>query len=184
MANMVARNVFVYGTLLAPEVVSALIHRAPTSSPALVHDYHRHGVKDRIYPAVSPAKGDKVYGKVLFDLTEWELEVFDMFEDIEYTRMVTTPILLGKTTMETTLEDQVPIGMNGEDAVVDAGIENVAKVGTATSHDSLQAYIYVWTSDVELIGDWDYEAWRRIHLEEYVKMCEEFASQLPQLPKD
>jgi hypothetical protein len=55
---------------------------------------HRHGVKDRIYPAVSPAKGDKVYGKVLFDLTEWELEVFDMFEDIEYTRMVTTPILL------------------------------------------------------------------------------------------
>jgi hypothetical protein len=59
--------------------------------------------------------------------------------------------------METTLEDQVPIGMNGEDAVVDAGIENVAKVGTATSHDSLQAYIYVWTSDVELIGDWDYE---------------------------
>ncbi len=38
MANMVVRNVFVYGTLLAPEVVSALIHRAPTSSPALVHD--------------------------------------------------------------------------------------------------------------------------------------------------
>jgi hypothetical protein len=65
--------------------------------------------------------------------------------------------LQGKTTMETTLEDQVPIGMNGEDAVVDAGIENVAKVGTATSHDSLQAYIYVWASDVELIGDWDYE---------------------------
>ncbi|CAK9879289.1 unnamed protein product [Sphagnum jensenii] len=151
MANMVVRNVFVYGTLLAPEVVSALIHRAPTSSPALVHDYHRHGVKDRIYPAVSPAKGDKVYGKVLFDLTEWELEVFDMFEDIEYTRMVTTPILL---------------------------------VGTATSHDSLQAYIYVWASDVELIGDWDYEAWRRIHLEEYMKMCEEFASQLPQRTKD
>jgi hypothetical protein len=86
--------------------------------------------------------------------------------------------------METTLEDQVPIGMNGEDAVVDAGIENVAKVGTATSHDALQANIYVWTSDVELIGDWDYEAWRRIHLEEYVKMCEEFASQLPQHTKD
>jgi hypothetical protein len=31
---------------------------------------------------------------VLFDLTELELEVFDMFEDIEYMRMVTTPILL------------------------------------------------------------------------------------------
>jgi hypothetical protein len=59
--------------------------------------------------------------------------------------------------METTFEDQVPIDMNGEDAVVDAGIENVAKVGTATSPDSLQAYIYVWASDVELIGDWDYE---------------------------
>jgi hypothetical protein len=38
MANMVVRNVFVYGALLAPEVVSALIHHAPASSPALVHD--------------------------------------------------------------------------------------------------------------------------------------------------
>jgi hypothetical protein len=38
MANMVVRNVFMYGTLLAPEVVSVLIHHAPTSSPALVHD--------------------------------------------------------------------------------------------------------------------------------------------------
>ncbi|CAK9231081.1 unnamed protein product [Sphagnum troendelagicum] len=160
MANMVVRNVFVYGTLLAPEVVSALIHRAPTSSPALVHDYHRHGVKDRIYPAVSPAKGDKVYGKVLFDLTEWELEVFDMFEDIEYTRMVTTPILLVFPNLQRSF------------------------VPHTRCHDSLQAYIYVWASDVELIGDWDYEAWRRIHLEEYVKMCEEFASQLPQRTKD
>jgi hypothetical protein len=25
---------------------------------------HRHGVKDRIYPAVPPVKGDNVYGKV------------------------------------------------------------------------------------------------------------------------
>ncbi|CAK9231888.1 unnamed protein product [Sphagnum jensenii] len=77
--------------------------------------------------------------------------------------------------METTLKKQVPIdmngqdavgagieivakvGMNGKDAAVDAGIENVVKVGTATSHDCLQAYIYVWATDVELIGDWDYE---------------------------
>ncbi len=43
---------------------------------------HRHGVKDRIYPAVSPAKGDKVYGKVgvflnpgpaVVTLTTWKM---------------------------------------------------------------------------------------------------------------
>jgi hypothetical protein len=27
-----------------------------------------------------------------------------------------------------------------------------------------------------LIGTWDYEAWRREHLEDYVLMCEEFAA--------
>ncbi len=77
--------------------------------------------------------------------------------------------------METTLKEQVPIdmngqdavgagignvakvGMNGKDAAVDAGIENVVKVGTANSHNSLQAYVYVWASDFELIGDWDYK---------------------------
>jgi hypothetical protein len=31
------------------------------------------------------------------------------------------------------------------------------KVGTANSHNSLQAYVYVWASDFELIGDWDYK---------------------------
>jgi hypothetical protein len=43
---------------------------------------HRHGVKDRIYPAVSPTKGDKVYGKVgvflnpgpaVVTLTTWKM---------------------------------------------------------------------------------------------------------------
>ncbi|CAK9275637.1 unnamed protein product [Sphagnum jensenii] len=66
--------------------------------------------------------------------------------------------------METTLKKQVPIDMNGQDAV-GAGIEIVAKVvvvGTITTM----------------------EVWRRTHLEEYVKMCNKFASQLPQHTED
>ncbi|CAK9275636.1 unnamed protein product [Sphagnum jensenii] len=104
MANMVVRNVFVYGTLLAPEVVSVLIIVLPhllrlwfmTRSEEMVLRMYQFATNDldRIYPAVPPVKGDKVYGKVLFELTEWELEVSDMFQHIEYMRMVTTPILL------------------------------------------------------------------------------------------
>jgi hypothetical protein len=60
----------------------------------------------------------------------------------------------GQDTVGAGIENVAKVGMKGKDAAVDAGIENVVKVGTATSQDSLQAYIYVWASDVELIGDW------------------------------
>ena len=37
-ATGAVRNVFVYGTLLAPEVLTALLHRVPRASLAVVHD--------------------------------------------------------------------------------------------------------------------------------------------------
>lgn len=143
------RNVFVYGSLLAPEVVSALIDRVPRTAPAYVPHYHRHSIKGRLYPAAIPFPEDKVYGKVLFDLTDQELAVLDEFEDIEYIKEIVEPVLTG----------------HGKE------------VETGPS-SALQAYMYVWADvkDENLQGEWDYEDFRGKYLDDYVKMCLKFVS--------
>ncbi|XP_019242306.1 PREDICTED: AIG2-like protein D isoform X2 [Nicotiana attenuata] len=56
-------NVFVYGSLLADDVVHALLKRVPPSNPAILHNYHRFSIKGRVYPAILPVENKKVTGK-------------------------------------------------------------------------------------------------------------------------
>ncbi|KAM0915330.1 hypothetical protein ACQ4PT_010935 [Festuca glaucescens] len=81
-----AHSVFVYGSLMADEVVSAILNRVPASCPALLTDYHRFCVKDRIYPAILPVERKKVAGRVIMGISDAELIVLDAFEDYEYVR--------------------------------------------------------------------------------------------------
>ncbi|KAL8521603.1 hypothetical protein ACS0TY_011938 [Phlomoides rotata] len=55
--------VFVYGSLLADDVVRALLSRVPPSSPAILPHYHRFSIKGRVYPAIIPAENKEVVGK-------------------------------------------------------------------------------------------------------------------------
>ncbi|KMZ61621.1 Protein AIG2 [Zostera marina] len=80
-------KVFVYGSMLTDEIAEEVIKRVPISSPAILHNYHRYNVKDRLYPAVVPMETHQVVGKVLFDLTDLELNLLDLFEDYEYERL-------------------------------------------------------------------------------------------------
>ncbi|KAK1551448.1 hypothetical protein QYE76_018266 [Lolium multiflorum] len=98
-----AHSVFVYGSLMADEVVSAILNRVPASSPALLTDYHRFSVKDRIYPAILPVESKKVAGRVIMGISDAELIVLDAFEDYEYVRR-TVQISLTDTA-ETMLAD-------------------------------------------------------------------------------
>ncbi|XP_065019307.1 AIG2-like protein D isoform X2 [Musa acuminata AAA Group] len=79
-------SVFVYGTLLADEVVRVLLKRVPPSSPAILHNYHRFSIKGRVYPAILPIDCKNVAGEVLRGITDQELDVLDSFEDVEYER--------------------------------------------------------------------------------------------------
>ncbi|XP_008798165.1 AIG2-like protein D [Phoenix dactylifera] len=79
-------SVFVYGSLLADEVVQVLLKRVPSSSPAVLHHHHRFSIKGRVYPAILPVENKKVAGKVLLGITDRELDVLDTFEDVEYER--------------------------------------------------------------------------------------------------
>ncbi|PKI57357.1 hypothetical protein CRG98_022202 [Punica granatum] len=81
-----AHNVFVYGSLLADDVVRVLLNRVPQSSPAVLHDFHRFSIKGRVYPAILPVEKKSVTGRVLMGITNPELDILDTFEDVEYDR--------------------------------------------------------------------------------------------------
>ncbi|XP_007011515.2 PREDICTED: protein AIG2 [Theobroma cacao] len=81
-----AHNVFVYGSLLADDVVRVLLNRVPLSSAALLNGFHRFSIKGRVYPAILPVQNHQVIGKVLFGITDPELHILDEFEDVEYQR--------------------------------------------------------------------------------------------------
>ncbi|XP_020600205.1 AIG2-like protein D [Phalaenopsis equestris] len=88
-------NVFVYGSLLADEVVSKLLSRVPPCTPAILNGYHRYNVKGRVYPAILPAERKKVIGRVIMGVTKAELCVLDTFEDEEYKRSTVEVFLNG-----------------------------------------------------------------------------------------
>ncbi|KAJ9184182.1 hypothetical protein P3X46_007948 [Hevea brasiliensis] len=81
-----AHRVFVYGSLLADDVVRVLLNRVPQSSSGILDGYHRFSIKGRVYPAILPVQNKQVTGKVLFGITDLELDILDTFEDVEYER--------------------------------------------------------------------------------------------------
>ncbi|KAL8504357.1 hypothetical protein ACS0TY_022906 [Phlomoides rotata] len=79
-------TIFVYGSLLADDVVRVLLGRVPPSSPAILPHFQRFSIKGRVYPAIVPGEDKKVTGKVLLGITPPELHILDEFEDVEYER--------------------------------------------------------------------------------------------------
>ena len=80
-------KVFVYGTLMAEEVVKALLQRPHVRYAAKVAGFKRHRVQEEVFPAIIPSlSADQISGWVIAELTDEELSVFDEFEDVEYYR--------------------------------------------------------------------------------------------------
>ncbi|XVF48132.1 hypothetical protein PTKIN_Ptkin03bG0166200 [Pterospermum kingtungense] len=146
-AAAAGHNVFVYGSLLADDVVRVLLNRIPPSSAALLHGFHRFSIKGRVYPAILPVQNDQVTGRVLLGITDPELHILDEFEDVEYRR-------------------------------------TAVKVSLLESSQKLQAHAYVWdnANDPNLYGDWDFEEWKRVHKEGFIKMIAGFMEEL-ELPE-
>ncbi|KAK7311818.1 hypothetical protein RJT34_10192 [Clitoria ternatea] len=142
-----SHNVFVYGSLLADEVVHVLLKRLPQTAPATLQNYHRFKIKDRVYPAILPIEAKKVTGRVLLGISGLELDILDDFEDVEYTR---TPV-------EVLLRD---------------------------NSEKLQVHTYVWSNpnDPTLYSEWDFEEWKQVHLNDFVKMTDGFMQEL-ELPE-
>jgi gamma-glutamylcyclotransferase (GGCT)/AIG2-like uncharacterized protein YtfP len=82
-----AANFFVYGSLLAEEVLQLLFGRVPTSSNAVLRGFLRHSITGKQYPIIIPTiPTDSVRGKVLHGITADETRILDYFESDEYDR--------------------------------------------------------------------------------------------------
>lgn len=82
------RPLFVYGTLLFPEILRLLLGRLPGSSEAVLPGYHRFSIHDgadiRPYPAVFPQPASEVQGLLLHGLSPAEHAVLDAYEEEDY----------------------------------------------------------------------------------------------------
>ncbi len=90
-------NVFVYGTLLFPEVVEAVTGKNFRTENAVLNDYKKFQIYDgntpRLYPAITPEEGATVEGKVLFDVDNESMRRLAHFEDEGY-RLVALDVLV------------------------------------------------------------------------------------------
>jgi len=149
-------NCFVYGTLIAPEVLQTLLGRVPiTCKPGYLPNFSRFPVKGYVYPGVIPSVSDPsikpdrsstktdldscVEGVLLTGLSEKEMKILDLFEDEDYTRSIVPIILKDKNTSE------------------------VKKINTN---------VYVWTAGESMLDlhlGWNYDDFRQNNLEWYLR---------------
>ena len=89
MIHVPCSSVFIYGTLMAPQVLKGLIGRVPDLvEPAILSNYRRHPVKEHVFPGIIPCStgASKTQGLLLEGLSENELKVLDWYEGEEYIR--------------------------------------------------------------------------------------------------
>lgn len=83
-SSLTSTPLFVYGTLLFPEVINAIIGRAPQSHPATAHGWRAAALKNRVYPGLVSCSDHATDGRLLVDLSYHELRLLDDFEDAAY----------------------------------------------------------------------------------------------------
>lgn len=80
-------KLFVYGSLMFPDVLHALLHRAPETSAATLAGYRRGRLHGKSYPGITPASDHMVQGALVTGLNDRELCILDAFEDDLYDRI-------------------------------------------------------------------------------------------------
>ena len=193
---------FVYGTLMAPEVLEELIGRVPSMQiPAfLPNKYRRHPVKDFVFPGAIPSiKNDKkdktnvqefqvsndtVRGALLFDLSPSEMKVFDWFEDVDYTRTLVPVYVPKKRHTEGNEKITASSLYTSSDVDIDTDIfqdKPNSYYTTTEEWETIEAHTYIWSNPItqlQLGKPWDYTEFRKNHLSWYlentVKPCRQY----------
>lgn len=110
-------QVFVYGTLLVPEMMQVVTGRPHSAVAATAQDYARSFIRDRVYPGIIAESGGRVAGLVYMDVDAQAIERLDYFEGPEYVRQ-TLPIQLADGAIASAEAYVVPVErrdiLNGE----------------------------------------------------------------------
>ena len=138
---------------MAPEVMQCLVGRLPPVRHAVLSGYTRHPVIGFVFPGIVLAKTpnpQQVAGLLYSDLTDYELEIMDWFEDVEYTRM------------------DVKVSLQPPEPPVTGTTEDPKDTTTGRQ---VPTQVYVWTNpkeELDLTQEWDYERFCRENLAEYL----------------
>jgi gamma-glutamylcyclotransferase (GGCT)/AIG2-like uncharacterized protein YtfP len=80
-------HVFVYGTLLVPEMMHAVTGKHFELVPATAHDFRRAYLAGRVYPGIAASSGqDQVEGAIYRNVDPESIRRLDYFEGDEYVR--------------------------------------------------------------------------------------------------
>jgi gamma-glutamylcyclotransferase (GGCT)/AIG2-like uncharacterized protein YtfP len=77
---------FTYGSLMSPDILEMVIHRAAVGVPATLLDYRRAKIAGVSYPGMIPEPGSRVDGCLYKQLSLSDLEKLDIFEGEMYQR--------------------------------------------------------------------------------------------------
>ena|SRR5688572_14416044 len=86
MSTAQPQYLFVYGTLMVPEVLHAVLGRVPARLEATLEGYRRHALEGECYPAITKDPNARVHGQLLGGLSHEESATLDAYEGDAYTR--------------------------------------------------------------------------------------------------
>ncbi|MGA0333408.1 MAG: gamma-glutamylcyclotransferase family protein [Kiritimatiellia bacterium] len=91
-------NLFAYGTLQHPRILSFVLGRIPPSFPATLKDHARYAIRNEDYPGLIPEAGACTDGTVFLGIEPGEWEKLDRYESDLYQRLPVMPVTAeGKT---------------------------------------------------------------------------------------
>lgn len=163
------QDVFVYGTLMAPEVLRIVLnkHDLPQIKPAVLHGYARHAIQHRVYPAIVPSAGHSVDGLVLSGLTPNELQLLCMFEAPEY------------ALRDVQVQDNKGLVQETAATYVWQEEHRCEGCGAVGCSNQLHPFRHMLADR----GTWSYAHFREQHLPEYLEMCKRWAASTVQIPQ-
>ena len=90
-------NLFVYGTLMIPEIWHQLTRENNPRDKASLDGFFRSKLKGEVYPGIYKKKGRSVDGMIYYDLSPSAAKKLDMFEGERYRRVKVRVDVNGKS---------------------------------------------------------------------------------------
>lgn len=97
--NVVAINVFAYGTLLCEDIMEKIAGPIGKAQPAFAKGFSRYAIQNEAYPAIIPEADGVVSGIIYEHLSQAALEAIDAYEGAWYQRRPISVSLTNRSTL-------------------------------------------------------------------------------------
>lgn len=180
-----AQSCFVYGTLMYPEVLQALLDRQPRQSAALIRGFKRYCIQGQVFPGTIASTPDSQVIPTRLLATASNRQLQRRRHPLPPAHR--TPSALHRQVQGLVLFDLTPEELEvfdefeGDEYTKVNVAPELLPQGSAcggTQQALEPCSVYLWRDERLLHGEWDAEAFREKHLPAYVEMCRRFATEL------